>query len=75
MRKAYLEKLEQMMKTVLTNQLHEIITSYLKDNDEITSFEQSMLAKRKNKRIEKLNEFNQRIKSLKKDSGFEEECK
>lgn len=75
MQKAYLEKLNQMMRTILTNQLHEVTINQMNEDKEIRAFNHSMASKRKSIRINQLNVFNQRIKSLKNENGFEEECK
>lgn len=75
MQEAYIEKLERMMRTILTNQLHEVTISQINDETETKNFNYSMLLKRKKLRVNQLNNFNQRIESFKKASGFEEECK
>lgn len=75
MQEAYLEKLNQMMRTLVTNQLHEITINQMNDDKEIKNFNCSMLLKRKKNRIEQINTFNQRIKSLKEENGLEEDCK
>lgn len=75
MQEAYLEKLNQMMRTLVTNQLHIVTTTQMNDDKEIRNFNFSMTLKRKKNRIQEINTFNQRIKSLKEENGFEEECK
>ena len=75
MQKAYLEKLERMMRTILTNQLHEVTMSQIDDEKEAKKFNYFMLLKRKKIRVNQLDDFNQRIESFKRASGFEEECK